>query len=1137
MKQIKKGIYSACLISVSFISLAQTSGDLRSNLLFGGSGNWNDINTWERYNGTTWDGPGTGSNNPAQIPSASNNVYIQSGNTIILQQNESCYNLHICADTSSGTNSAYQGNINLQSFSLTVNGKLRCYYGKTGTIPGTSSTGGYANYPFLASSGKISFVGNSRTIFNSGEWGATIISSSTGTFPLEINMNSAQTATSAVNLKISSLNVSAGIFDVGSKSIGLDNGTTGQGDATIAAGATLSSGISSASGNVFQRTGTTIGGILTVNGTLILSGVSPSIAMSTISFNGNIIYSKSASQTLAAASNSGADPVIYNNLILSGTGTKTTLDSKATTVNGILSLQGTAAIATGISGTLIYGANGTLEYAGSSGQSVATSPVEWPSSGGPTNLCINNSSGVTLNTTKTISGTVTLKSGTFNANSNFTISSSGSLIYNGGTISNYTLPSQLNNFSPNTGTTILSGNLIVSGLLNLANNKLDIGSNTLIINDITITTGSIKSNGTGSLIINGNGNLSCNLLFDQTISGTTNRLQNFTLNRGTSISSGSVTLGNTLEIAGTLTLTNGTLNTGGTLTLVSNVSGTARIGFIPGTADISGNVKVQRYVPAIARQYRMFSPTTSSFTFNDIIDNIFVSGPGGSTNGFDNSTLNSNTIYTYQETTGGTGRGWQGISAITNTLSAGQGALVFVRGDRTLTGWYTSPFPAQNTVTIDFNGAINKGTISPTITFTSTSDTSADGWNLTGNPYPSQIDWSTVTTTGLDGNFWILDPSTGSYYGNNSGIIASGQAFFIHAISCSPSITFTESCKASGTAGNFFKTVNPKLTIKMVKDSVHSDITNIEFATGASKNYIATEDIVKMYNSSINFGFIADNGVNVQNNVVPFVSATSDTFNLFTSASSGTYHFDFTGQSSITTNYSIYLIDNFTNTIQDIRTTAIYSFSITSNPLSSGDNRFKIIFQNPTLLPVKLLNFTAVKIPNTSDVLLKWSSSSELNNDRFIIERADDGIHFSDLSAVKANGNINSLANYSFIDNGILAKNDLQLFYKLRQIGKNGAITFSEIVSIKQDEKKEPIILYPNPAKQQLNIQFAYAVQGTIHAEVYNSIGVLSISKDIIITEGQNSSMDIHSLSEGMYILKTEHSATGERSIIKFTKE
>ena len=94
------------------------------------------------------------------------------------------------------------------------------------------------------------------------------------------------------------------------------------------------------------RTGSGLGGTLTVNGTLVLNGEKPTIAMSTIAFNGTVQYGYAGVQTIAQAINSGAAPSAYTNLTVnSGTTLNETTD---VTVSSTLALT---------SGDITTGAN------------------------------------------------------------------------------------------------------------------------------------------------------------------------------------------------------------------------------------------------------------------------------------------------------------------------------------------------------------------------------------------------------------------------------------------------------------------------------------------------------------------------------------------------------------------------------------------------------------------------------------------------------------------------------------------------------------------------------------------------------------------------------------------------------------
>lgn len=286
------------------------------------SGNWNAATTWE----SSVDGT-TGWADATLTPNAFNTVYIQSSHTVTLTQNQSCKDLNIASGTAIllSTNNNL-GKIDLGSFTLNVNGKMRDYWGTVGTVPGTNQINGYSVYPFIGTTGKVSIVGTTRTLLNSGEWGATITNPSSGVFPIEFNMfDNTQVATFTTNLKCSNFNLVTGT--VSGIIISTDTGTTAVGNITIGTGTTL---ISSADStfplpniNVFQRTGSTRAGTLTIAGTLKLTGALPRFSMNAVVNTGAVEYG-GADQTFMNVANGGV-AMTYNNVIISGTGTKSLL--------------------------------------------------------------------------------------------------------------------------------------------------------------------------------------------------------------------------------------------------------------------------------------------------------------------------------------------------------------------------------------------------------------------------------------------------------------------------------------------------------------------------------------------------------------------------------------------------------------------------------------------------------------------------------------------------------------------------------------------------------------------------------------------------------------------------------------------
>jgi len=413
MSFVKQFFVLAIILLTAQLSHAQVAGDFRTK----GGGNWTDYTKWQVYDGTTWNDATTG-----QYPTATNNVWLVVGNITTLTADAACNDIHIGA--SWGAYDAVQwatSRVALGTYTLRVSGKMACFTNAT-AFPG-SPIGSYKlyQYPFLSTTGgKVSVVGKSRNLVNSGEWNTNLVTTTAGFFTLNIDLDAGETITLPINFKASYINVNSGTLSENA-AIFLENGTAGQGDFTIASGATFSSN-NTAGTPILMRTWNataslcTPAGTFTNNGTLLLGGAAPQITMTTVTNNGTIEYNKAGTQTLLVGIGTGATTAVgtYNNLKLSGTSAKTL--SMATTVNGSLTLAGTATLSLNSLG-LTYGALSTLEYAGTSAQTMSTAGAsEWSVT--PINLLVNNSNGVTMADVKNISGALNLTSGVLSIGDN-----------------------------------------------------------------------------------------------------------------------------------------------------------------------------------------------------------------------------------------------------------------------------------------------------------------------------------------------------------------------------------------------------------------------------------------------------------------------------------------------------------------------------------------------------------------------------------------------------------------------------------------------------------------------------------------------------------------------------------------------
>ena len=77
---------------------------------------------------------------------------------------------------------------------------------------------------------------------------------------------------------------------------------------------------------------------------------------------------------------------------------------------------------------------------------------------------------------------------------------------------------------------------------------------------------------------------------------------------------------------------------------------------------------------------------------------------------------------------------------------------------------------------------------------------------------------------------------------------------------------------------------------------------------------------------------------------------------------------------------------------------------------------------------------------------LNWTTETEENNDRFILERSSDGLSFGVISSVKGSGSTDSPTTYSTID--ATPAVDQINYYRLRQVDIDGKETILKTIAI-----------------------------------------------------------------------------------------
>jgi hypothetical protein len=124
-----------------------------------------------------------------------------------------------------------------------------------------------------------------------------------------------------------------------------------------------------------------------------------------------------------------------------------------------------------------------------------------------------------------------------------------------------------------------------------------------------------------------------------------------------------------------------------------------------------------------------------------------------------------------------------------------------------------------------------------------------------------------------------------------------------------------------------------------------------------------------------------------------------------------------------------------------------------------------------TITPVTLMSFTAEKTPQ--NVLLKWSTASEVNFSHFVVERSTDAINFYQLGIVYGSGESKHKIDYTYADN---SDNQGIVYYRLKQVDIDGSFKYSPVSSVNVDITS-PVFIYPSDGD--LTIQFTTKGEAT----------------------------------------------------------
>lgn len=164
-------------------------------------------------------------------------------------------------------------------------------------------------------------------------------------------------------------------------------------------------------------------------------------------------------------------------------------------------------------------------------------------------------------------------------------------------------------------------------------------------------------------------------------------------------------------------------------------------------------------------------------------------------------------------------------------------------------------------------------------------------------------------------------------------------------------------------------------------------------------------------------------------------------------------------------------------------------------------------------LPVELLSFDGKQIENK--ILLTWVTASELNNERFDVEKSNDGKEFRKIGTVEGNGTSSEQNSYQFTDHNPL---DGINYYRLLQVDYDGQTAFSETILVIAEVEQLTVDVFPNPASDHVSIRTSRAVD-FLDLRLSDLSGLLIFEKRYSGQGLNEAKVDVPVLEEGIYVL------------------
>lgn len=162
----------------------------------------------------------------------------------------------------------------------------------------------------------------------------------------------------------------------------------------------------------------------------------------------------------------------------------------------------------------------------------------------------------------------------------------------------------------------------------------------------------------------------------------------------------------------------------------------------------------------------------------------------------------------------------------------------------------------------------------------------------------------------------------------------------------------------------------------------------------------------------------------------------------------------------------------------------------------------RILSYLPLVLPVKFVAYSVFR--TTNGISIQWTTEEEVQADKYMVERSEDGNNWKLIADIKAVGNSSVLNNYSYTDKTPITK---LVHYRVKQVDMDGRFVYTPVKTIK-GESEANVDTRISSNTNNVVVEFAKQIKGSV------VVRLISLNGQVVAQKTYNSPVGYIVLSQ-----------------------